>query len=88
MRFEKFTCKHCNFSTYSIIKFIKHCKKEHNIKHLTAKDWRFVFKWHIITQVLMVGLRLPLVLLSFFVWCICYPFWFVKEFIENFYEKY
>lgn len=88
MRFEKFTCKHCNVKTYSIIKFIKHCREEHNIKHLTARDWRFIVKWHIITQVLMIGLRLPLILLSLLMWYICYPFWFIKELIEYFYEKY
>ena len=85
MRFEKFCCKHCNVETYSVIKFIKHCRKEHNIQHLTARDWRVVIKYHIITQILMVGLRLPLILLSFLVWCICYPFWLIKEFIESIY---
>ena len=88
MAFEKFTCKHCNVSTYSIIKFIKHCREEHNIKHLTARDWRFIIKYHIITQVLMVVFRLPLILLSLLVWCICYPFWVLKEIIEIFYENY
>lgn len=84
MAFEKFTCRQCNLSTYSANKFIKHCREEHNIKHLTARDWRFIIKHHIITQILMVVFRLPLML----VWCVCYPFWLIKEIIENFYETY
>ena len=80
--FYKFTCKHCGVETYSVIKFIKHCKEVHNVS-LTKRDWKFIFKHHIITQVLMVGLRLPLILLALLVWLICYPFWAIKEFIEN-----
>ena len=85
MRFEKFACKHCNLETYSVIKFIKHCREKHNIKHLTARDWRFILRWHIITQILMVVLRMPLILVSLLVWLVCYPFWLIKEFIENIY---
>ena len=85
MRFEKFACKHCNLETYSVIKFIKHCREEHNIKHLTARDWRFILRWHIITQILMVVLRMPLIFVSLLVWLVCYPFWLIKEFIENIY---
>ena len=87
MAFEKFCCKHCRIETYSVIKFIKHCKEVHNVG-LTKRDWKFIIKYHIITQVLMVVLRFPLILLSLLVWCICYPFWILKELIEYFYEKY
>ena len=80
--FYKFCCNKCSFGTYSVIKFIKHCKKVHNV-FLTKRDWKFIFKYHIITQILMIIFRLPLILLALLVWLICYPFWAIKEFIEN-----
>lgn len=83
MEFEKFKCKHCkNFETFSIIKFSKHLKKEHN-KKLTKNDWKFILKWHIISQIISYLLAIPCIIIIIILYCLSYPFWYIKEFIEG-----
>lgn len=81
--FDKYICKHCNsFETYSIIKMARHIKKEHNEK-LTKKDWKFAIKYHIITQILKIIFRFPIVLLAFLLCLLTYSFWWLNEQLEN-----
>lgn len=82
MHFDKFKCKHCmNFETFSIIKFARHIKKEHN-KKLTKSDWKFIFKWHIISQFIQYLLVLPTIIILIILYFISYPFWWIKERID------
>lgn len=49
-QFYSFSCKHCEdkFQTYSVLKMKHHLQKVHN-KNLTARDYRFAMKHHIVT---------------------------------------
>lgn len=80
--FYRYTCKNCSLESYSIIKMARHIKKEHN-KKLTKKDWKFAIKHHIITQILKVVFRFPIVLLAFLLCLLTYPFWWLNEQLEN-----
>jgi hypothetical protein len=82
--FHRFECLRCKeFSTYSIIKFIKHIKKEHNSK-LTFKDWRFAIRYYIVTQILFEIVKYPLAVLIILGSWITYPFWWLHEFFSSF----
>ena len=81
--FYKFSCKVCNkYETYSVIKFMRHLKKEHN-KTLTKRDWRFVVKHHIITQVLGKTTLYPIALIVILLQWVLYPFHWLYEFIDS-----
>ena len=83
LKLHKYTCTNCKqFKTFSIIKFAKHTKKEHNSK-LTKKDLVFALKWHITTQILKMILALPLAILIVIGWGITYPFWLLHDFLDS-----
>ena len=83
--FYKFSCKVCKgkYETYSIIKFMRHLKKEHN-KTLTKRDWRFVVKHHIITQILGKIFLFPLAVIFILLMLVLYPFHWLYEFLDSF----
>lgn len=82
--FHKYECLKCNnFKTYSIIKFAKHIKKEHNSK-LTKNDWKFAIKWHWSVQCLRYVLAYPLAIIVLIMWGITYPFWCLHNFFDSF----
>ena len=83
--FYKFSCKVCKdeFQTYSIIKFARHLKKEHN-RTLTKKDWRFAIKHHIITQVISKIFLYPIALVIILLQLVLYPFHWLYDFIDSF----
>lgn len=82
--FPKFQCQKCKeFSSYSIIKFIRHLKREHN-STMTAKDWKFAFRYHIITQILIKIFSLPLLLIIIVLRFILMPFNWLYEFLDSF----
>lgn len=84
LKLHKYTCLQCKqFKTFSIIKFAKHIKKEHN-KKLTKKDLVFALKWHITTQILKLILAYPLAILIVIGWGITYPFWLLHNFLDSF----
>ena len=83
-RFHKYECLHCKeFKTYSLIKFCRHIKKEHN-KTLSKKDFWFGIKWHFITQCFRYLLAYPLALIVLLCWAITYPIWWLHEFFDSF----
>ena len=83
--FYKFSCKVCKdkYQTYSIIKFMRHLKKEHN-KTLTKKDLRFAIRHHIITQVLGKIFLYPIALVVILLQLALYPFHWLYEFFDSF----
>jgi hypothetical protein len=82
--FYKFTCKVCNeYQTYSIIKFMRHLKKEHN-KTLTKRDLRFAIRHHIITQILAKIFLYPIALIVILLQLALYPFHWLYEFFDSF----
>lgn len=84
--FYKITCKACKenkYSTYSIIKFMRHIKKEHN-KTLTKRDIKFVLKHHIITQILVRIFIYPIALMIIILEWLLYPFHWLYEFFDSF----
>ena len=83
--FYKFACKGCKenkYETYSIIKFMRHVKKEHG-KSLTKKDIKFVLKHHIITQILAKIFLYPIALMVVILELLLYPFHWLYEFFDN-----
>ena len=85
--FYKFACKACDkknkYETYSIIKFMRHIKKEHG-KSLTKNDIKFVLKHHIITQILAKIILYPMALMIIILELLLYPFHWLYEFFDSF----
>lgn len=81
--FNKYECKKCGFKTYSFFKIARHFKKEHNRK-LTKNDWKFALKWHIISQIIRILFKIPLIILLLLLYILTYPFAWINEQI-NFY---
>jgi hypothetical protein len=82
--FYKFSCKVCKdkYQTYSIIKCMRHLKKEHN-RTLTKRDIRFVIKHHIVTQILNKILLFPIAFIVVLLMLALCPFHWLYEFLDN-----
>lgn len=83
--FYKFTCKVCEdkYKTYSVIKLMRHLKKEHN-RTLTKRDLRFAVKYHIVTQIITKIFLYPIALIVILLQLVLYPFHWLYEFFDSF----
>ena len=83
-QFYSFSCKNCEdkFQTYSVLKMKHHLQKTHN-KNLTAKDYRFAMKHHIVTQIIKTILFIPILLLIMCLKTILYLPHELYEFLDN-----
>lgn len=82
--FYSFSCAECKdkFQTYSVLKMKHHLQKVHN-KNLTAKDYRFAIKHHIIIQIIKTILMAPAVLLIIALQSMLYLPHELYEFLDN-----
>ena len=82
--FYSFGCSNCQnkFQTYSVLKMKHHLQKVHN-KNLTAKDYRFAMKHHIVMQIIKTILYLPILLIIMWLKTILYLPHELYEFLDN-----
>lgn len=57
--FFKIHCKQCKFKSMFAIAIFRHLLQEHNIKP-TKKDLHFLFRYNLLTRLLMSAVTLPL----------------------------
>ena len=79
--YEKFSCKRCNFSTYSVIKIVRHLSKEYNIK-LTKRDIKFILRYNVITRTILFLFILPIVAIIIILRLLLYPFHLLYELLD------
>lgn len=80
--YEKFSCKRCNFSTYSVIKIVRHLSEEYNIK-LTKRDIKFILRNNVVTRtILFLFIILPIVAIIMILRLLLYPFHWLYEIID------
>jgi len=79
--YEKFTCKRCNFSTYSVIKIVRHLSKEYNIE-LTKRDIKFILRNNVITRTILFLFILPIVAIIIILRLLLYPFHWLYELLD------
>ena len=76
--FQKITCKHCNYQSYSGIKMLMHICIHHKDSP-TKKDVRFAFSNGVESKIILF----PVAILALGFYCICWPAHKFCEWIEG-----